>query len=236
MKKNKKIKKNRKETNINNIIKSILLSNRELNYTNLKFNILKEILLSDKKEELFNKKTFDFRNLIIHYKNEINNDETLKNANFYFQELENIRIGRVNTIVNNGLVNNVVLNKMQNINRDEEIEENWIDRGYTHIKLTNGTLEVKIEDLTQLNYQLKLLELETINNIVTKSFIIEQNKLEEWLISLKNYSITTYGIKPTITRNVIFLGQSKLQLEKIFIYYCLTNGNIYAIKRTKYFK
>lgn len=231
----KKNKKNDRQTNIDNTIKSILLSNREINHKNLKFNMLKQILLSDKKNELFNKKTFDFRNLIYHYKDQIDKEEELESASFYFNQLEEIRIKRVNEIIENGMSKNITINKMKNLNRDEEIEENWIDRGYTHINLTNGFIEVKIEDLTQLEYQVKLLKLETINNIVTSTFSLEKTELEKWLFELKDYSIKTYNTKPIVQRNVIFVGQNTSQLEKIFVYFCITTGKIYIIKRIKYF-
>lgn len=231
----KKKSKNSREVNINNTIKSILLSNREINPKNLKFSIFREILKSDKMNDIFIKRTGECRNLIIHYQNQINEDMELNAAKYYFDIVEKIRIDRVNDIVKAGKVNNVLINKMSNSLRNKEIEENWVDRGYTHIKISNGTVQVKIEDITQLNYQLKLLEVETIDNIITKRIIIDPKELENWIISVKNYAINTYGEKPKIIKNVIEIGLNNVKLEKCFLYYCLSDGKLHIISRTKFF-
>lgn len=231
----KKHKKNNRETNINNTIKSILLSDREINNKNLKFSVLKEILLSDKKEELFSKKTSDFRNLVIYYKEKINEDLDLYDAKVYFQELEQIRIDRINQLIESGKTNDFMLNKMKELNKNLEVEENWRDRGYTHLQLTNGTIEAKIEDLTQLSYQIKMLELETINNITTSSISLSLSDLEDWILKIKEYALKTYGSKPRLDRNILYVGKNEKQLEKHFIYYCLSNGKVYIVKRVKYF-
>lgn len=232
--KNKKIKKNTRETNINNTIKSILLSNREVNHTNLKFSILKEILLSNLSNEIFEKKTFDFRNLIIYYKNEINNDDNLESTQYYFNQIEQIRIKRINKIVESGKTKELTINKIKELNKDKDIEENWIERGYTTIKITNGLIEVKIEELKQLEYQIKMLKLETINNILTSSFSMDKNDFEKWIISIKDYSLKTYGNNPIVKKNCILLGENNMQLEKLFLYLCLSDGKIHIIKRIKY--
>lgn len=230
----KKNKKNNREQNIKNTIKSILLSDREINSNNIKFSVLKEILLSDKKEELFQNKTIDFRKLVIFYNKQIDSDPELLSSSIYFNELERIRINRVNQIVKNGQTNDILLNKMKDLNRDLEIEENWVDRGYTFIPLINGAIEVKIEDLVQLEYQIKMLELETINNIVSSTYIIDKSKLNDLILKTKEYSLKTYGIKPKLNRNVILVGQNEKQLEKIFLYYCLTDGKVHLLRRIKY--
>lgn len=231
----KKHKKNNRETNINNTIKSILLSDREINNKNLKFSVLKEILLSDKKEELFFKKTSDFRSLVIYYKDKINEDLDLCSARVYFEELEQIRMDRINQLIESGKTNDFMLNKMKKLNKNLEVEENWRDRGYTHLQLTNGTIEAKIEDLTQLSYQIKMLELETINNITTSSLSLSLSDLEDWILEIKEYALKTYDSKPRLDRNILYVGKNEKQLEKYFIYYCLSNGKVYIIKRVKYF-
>lgn len=229
-----KVNKNKlsRETNINNTIKSILLSNRELNQSNLKYNMFREVLKSDNLNEIMNKKTFDIRNLIIYYKDKINEDETLENAQYYFNLVEQIRIARVNKIVKNGQVQNIIVNKLKENIRDEEIEENWKNRNYTHFKLTNSTIEVKIEDMTQLEYQLKLWKIETVNNVLTQDILLEKNQLEKWILKVKQYALDVYNKVPTTNRNILYVGENSIKKEVCFLYYCLTDGKIHAIHRT----
>lgn len=91
-----------REDNISNTIKSILLSNRELTPSNLKFNMFREILLCDRLDEIIEKKTSDFRKLVVFYKDKINECPELQSANFYFQKAEQVRIQRIQNIVETG--------------------------------------------------------------------------------------------------------------------------------------
>lgn len=225
-----------REENIQNTIKSILLSDREINGKNLKYSIFREILLSDKCDEIMHKKTIQMRNLIINYKDLIDNDEQLQTAKYYFNIVEEIRINRVNKIVESGKINDITVNKIRNNTRNAEIEEEWKDRGYTHIKLYNGTIEAKIEDATQLNYQLKLLEIETINNIITNEIILDKKDIDKWLKEIKEYSLRVYNKKPIVSRNVIELGCDENKLERCFLYYCLSDGKLHIVMRKKYLK
>ena len=224
----KKKTKNR-EDNISNTIKSILLSNRELTPSNLKFNMFREILLSDKLEEIIEKKTSDFRKLVVFYKDKINECSDLQNANFYFQKAEQLRIRIIQNIVETGHATDVVVNRIIDNNRDKDIEENWKNRNYTCIKLKNGVFKVKIEDLEQFNYTLKLLKLETIKDIVTNSFSFDKGELDNWLNSISKYSKEAYNISPVITNNIISISN----LEKYFVYYVITDAKIYVIHRKK---
>lgn len=224
----KKRPKNR-EDNISNTIKSILLSNRELNPNNLKFNMFREILLCDKLDEIIEKKTSDFRKLVVFYKDKINECPQLQSANFYFEKAEKVRIKKVQNIVNSGQATDIVVNKLVNNNRDKDLEENWINRNYTFMKLTNGIFKVKIEDLTQFEYTLKMLKLETIKNIITDSFSFDKNNLEKWINSIFQYSHSTYNLKPIINENIISISN----IEKYFVYYVITDGKIHVIHRKR---
>lgn len=232
MKKN-KINKNNRENNIKNQIKSIFLSNRELNPKNVKFNIFKEILLSDNLNELLEKRTFEMRNLIIHYKENINNDDKLNDAQFYFNLVEQIRIKRINDITNTGKINEVISNKMKEQIKDLEIEENWVERGYQTFKVLNSIVQIKIEDSTQLEYIIKLLKTETINGVLIKEKIIEINDLSQFLIDVKKYSLGFYNQNPSLNRNEIFVGENFYQTEIAKLYYCLNDGKIHIINIKK---
>lgn len=231
MGKNKK--KKSRENNIDNTIKSILYSNREISPKNIRFSILKEILKSNKRGEIFNKFTNEFRNVVIYYKVDIDNDLELENAIYYIRILDEIRAERINKIVSSGNMNKVCVDKLQNSIKNKEIEEDWVDRGYTCIKLYNGVIEVKIEDKTQLDYQLNMLKLETINNIFTDEIIIDKHQIDMWLNNIKSYALKTYGTNPKINRNIIHIGENNIQLERCFLYYCLTDGKIHIVYRKK---
>lgn len=97
------------------------------------------------------------------------------------------------------------------------------------MKLKNGVFKVKIEDLEQFNYTLKLLKLETIKDIITDSFSFDKGNLDNWLNTISKYSKDTYNISPIISNNIISIGN----LEKYFVYYVLTDAKIHVIHRKK---
>lgn len=228
-----KKKKHTREENINNIIKSLIFSNREVTHKSIRFSILKEILLSEKMNEIFNKHTNDFRKIIIYYKDNINQDKQLFSYDFYLEILDNIRIKRINTIIKSGNTTNLYIEQMRKSLIDDEIEKNWVDRGYTTLKLYNGVIEAKIEDKMQLDYQLKILELDAINNINTKEIIIDKTNLNDWIMNIKKYAYATYFKNPKVLRNIIDVGSNDKKSERCFVYYCLTDGKVHIIHRIK---
>lgn len=213
--------------NIENTIKGILLSNRTLTTKNLKFNMFREILLSDKLDEIILKYTHDFRNLVVAYKDKINECPELENANYYFQKAEKVRISRINTIINSNKTQEVTKEKLLSKHKDKEIEENWVNRNYMMIKFPDSYIEAKIDDITQFNYVLDLLKVDSINNIISEEFSMDKNDLYNWIKSIKGYSLDKYNINPQITKNIISIDN----IEKFFIYYILTDGKIHIIHR-----
>ena len=218
---------------VENIIKSIKCSNRPINSKNIKFEDFKEILISENCLELFNLRTKEFQQLVIDYQHHINKDNSLNSAKYYYDILTNIKNNRINQL-SSSQISNIVNDKLKKTLLDSSIEEDWRDRGYTHMRIKNGTVKVKITDKTQLEYEYKMFQLDTVSNIISSITHFDSSKLPEWYEELIKYCKTNYNSIPKHKDEKIFIGGNGLKSEMALIYYCLTDAHIYIINRLKF--
>jgi len=218
--------------NIDGIIKSLLYSDRPITPKNIKFPILRELLLSNELKELLNIKNAEMRKLIIHYQKEISADESLEEPQCYLNIIDSIQNERLNKVLN-GNTNKVLYNRLKNVYQDEDIEEVKKDRGVRRFSLRNGFVDIKVTTLSELEYDIQILQLDTIYNIITTYTTIKSIELVEWYEKLVKYSKETYGKVPIIGRAKIYLGENDIKTEEYLLYHCLTNDKIYCINRTK---
>lgn len=218
--------------NIKGIIKSLIYSDRSITPKNIKFHVLREILKSEEFDEIIKNKNGEMKKILIYYKNEINNEKSLKDFDYYMSKVNAIRQERLNKIMN-GNINKVVYNRLKKMYQDEDFEKEMKDRGIRHFKVKNDTLKVKIITLEDLEYQLKMMQLDAINNIITTYEQIKSTDLENWYENIKKYTIQTYGQKPVKNEYKLFLGENNFKSEEYLLFHCLTNDKVYCVKRTK---
>lgn len=218
--------------NIDGVIKSLLYSDRPANPKNIKFPVLRELLLSDQLPDLLNKRNGDMRKLILHYHKEIANDRSLKPPSVYLKEIDVIQKERLEKVLK-GNTNKVVYNRLKKMYENEEIEEIKKDRGLRRFSLWNGYIDIKITTWPELEYEIQMLQLDTIYNIITIYQVIHGNELVKWYNNLVQYAEETYGRKPVVKTSEIFVGENDLKRETYLLYHCLTDDKIYCINRTK---
>lgn len=218
--------------NIDGIIKSLLYSDRPVTPKNIKFPVLRELLQSDKLTELLNVKNAEMRKLISHYRKEISEDKSLKDPQYYLNIIDSIQNDRLNKVLN-GNTNKVLHNRLKKIYQDEEMEEIKKDRGVRRFSLWNGFIDIQVTTLPELEYDIQMLQLDAIYNIVTTYTPIKSTELIKWYENLVKYAKETYGKAPVIERSKIFVGENDIKVEEYILYHCLTNDKIYCIHRTK---
>ncbi|QUH21956.1 hypothetical protein [Alkaliphilus sp. B6464] len=218
--------------NSQGIIKSLVYSDRNITPKNMKYDLLKEVLKSEELDSIIENKNGEMKKILIYYKDKINNDKSLKGFDYYLDKVNTVRAKRLNTIMN-GNVNKVVHNRLKDMYRNEEIEDEIRDRGVKHFKVRNESLEVNITVLTDLEYQLQMFRLDTIYNIITTYEKIKSTELFIWYENIKKYTQTAYGHLPIKSKGKIYLGKDHLKEEEILLYHCLTNDHIYCVKRVK---
>lgn len=218
--------------NIDGIIKSLLYSDRPVTPKNIKFPVLKEILLSDKIMEILNVKNAEMRKLILHYQKEIAEDKELKKPQYYLDIIDAIQNERLNKVLN-GNTNKILYNRLKKAYEDEEIEQIKKDRGIRRFSLRNGFIDIKVTTLTELEYDIKMLQLDAIYNIATTYTVINSTDLINWYEKLVKYAKETYGCSPIIKTSAIYVGENDIKAEEYLLYHCLTDDKIYCIQRTK---
>jgi hypothetical protein len=218
--------------NIDGIIKSILYSDRPVTPKNIKFPVLREILLSNKMMELLNAKNSEMRKLILYYQKEISADRLLKEPQYYLNIIESIQNERLNKVLN-GDTNKILYNRLKKVYENEEIEEIKKDRGVRRFSLRNGSIDIKITTLPELEYDIKMLQLDTIYNIITTYTTIKSTELISWYEKLIKYAKETYGNLPVIKTSSIYVGENDIKTEEYLLYHCLTNDKIYCVNRNK---
>lgn len=220
----------KKKENINNIIKSILLSDREITPKNIKYNVLHSLIKSDYKDELFNKRTNEMKRLIFHYSDQINNDSTLEHSSVYISELNALKEERIKKVMN-GNYKSVVKSRLATMYKNELLEETWKDRGFRHFKYKYGTIPLKITDIEQFNYEYRTLQFDAIDNVMTTLQIIEQDELNNWYNITEEYCKLNYNNRPIILDSKIYLGENNFKKEEYLLYYNLSDGKIYIVYR-----
>lgn len=218
--------------NIDGIIKSLLYSDRPVTPKNIKFPVLRELLLSDKMREILDVKNGEMRKLILHYQKEISADKQLKEPQYYLNIIDNIQNERINKVLN-GNTNKVLYNRLRKVYEDEETEKNKKDRGTRRFSLRNGYIDIKITTLPELEYDIKILQLDAIYNIVTTYTAIRSTELINWYEKLVRYAKENYGNLPVIKTSSIYVGENDIKSEEYILYHCLTDDKIYCINRYK---
>ena len=218
--------------NIDGIIKSLLYSDRPVTPKNIKFPVLRELLLSDKMREILDVKNGEMRKLILHYQKEISADKQLKEPQYYLNIIDNIQNERINKVLN-GNTNKVLYNRLRKIYENEEIEKIKKDRGIRRFSLRNGFIDVKVTTLIELEYDIQMLQLDSIYNVVTTYNAIKSTELINWYEKLVKYAKETYGSIPVIKTASIYVGEDDIKSEEFLLYHCLTDDKIYCIQRTK---
>lgn len=219
-------------TNINGVIKSLLCSDRPVTPKNIKFPVLRELLKSEKLPELLDVKNAEMRKIILHYQKEIASDKTLKDPQHYLGIIDAIQSERLNKVLN-GNTNKVLHNRLKKIYEDEEMEEIKKDRGVRRFSLWNGFIDIKITTWPELEYDIQMLQLDAIYNIITTYQAIKSSELIKWYNQLVNYTKETYGKSPIIEKSKIIVGENHIKAEEYLLYHCLTDDKIYCIQRTK---
>lgn len=217
---------------IDGIIKSLLYSDRPATPKNIKFPVFKEILLSDKRDEIFDVKNSDMRKLLLSYQNEIEQDSSLKPVAEYLAIIDGIQEKRLEKVLN-GNTEKVVHNRMKKMYENKEIEEIKKDRGVRRFSLWNGFIDILITTWPELEYEINMLQLDAMYNIATTYEAIHSSDLIKWYNHIEKTAKNTYGKPPVIERSKIIAGENQLKSEEYLLYYCLTNGKIYCIHRTK---
>lgn len=217
---------------IDGVIKSILYSDRPVTPQNIKFSVLRELLLSDKLMELCDAKNSEMRKLIFHYQKEISADKSLREPQYYLNIANSIQNERLSKVLS-GNTNKVLYNRLRKIYEDEEIEEIKKDRGVRRFPLRNGAIDIKVTTLPELEYDIQMLQLDTIYNIITTYTTIKSTELIDWYEKLIKYAKATYGSAPVIKTSSIYVGENDIKTEEYILYHCLTNDRIYCINRSK---
>ena len=87
--------------------------------------------------------------------------------------------------------------------------------------------------MPELEYDIQMLQLDTIYNIITTYQAIKSSELIKWYNQLVNYTKETYGKPPIIEKSKIIVGENHIKAEEYLLYHCLTDDKIYCIQRTK---
>lgn len=218
--------------NIEGIIKGLLYSDNPATPKNIKFPVLREILLSDKIDELLNIRTGDMKNLIQHYYKEIESDNALEHPSFYLDRIKSIQKERLNKVMS-GNANIVIYDRLKKMYEDEEIEEIKKDRGLRRFSLYNGFIDIKVTTKTELDYEIQMMKLDAIYNVIINCKSIPATELINWYNQLVKYAKENYGNKPVVGKSHIFVGENDLKKEEFLLYHCLNDDKIYCINRIK---
>lgn len=218
--------------NIGGIIKSLLYSDRPATPKNIKFPVFRELLLSDKRHKLLDVRNGDMRKLVLHYQKEIAADKQLEHPSVYLEEINVIQEERLNKVLK-GNKNKVLHNRLKKMYENEEIEEIKKDRGAKRFSLWNDSIDIKITTWPELEYEIQLLQLDAIYNIITTYQTIHGSDLIKWYDNLKKYTQETYGQKPVLQHSCIWVGENNIKKEEYILYHCLTDDKIYCINRTQ---